>query len=85
MGQSHTLNNWNFTSFTYVSVGNQKRMSSEWSKAVIKHISKRRDKSNCDNYRNISLLIPVYKMHSKIIIQTINKEVEIILLQTYKS
>lgn len=51
-------------------------MPENWKKVVIIPIHKKGDKTECENYRGISLLNSVYKIFSKVLLSRINPYIE---------
>lgn len=48
----------------------------EWKKSIIIHIHKKGDKTECGNYRGISLLNSAYKVLSKVLLNRISHYIE---------
>ena len=51
-----------------ISIWNKKEMPAEWKKSVNVNIFKKGDKTDCNNYRGISLLPTTYKILSNILL-----------------
>jgi len=52
------------------------RVPKSWNKAIIIPIHKKGDKSNCENYRDISLLNSAYKAFAKILLKRVTPYAE---------
>jgi hypothetical protein len=48
------------------SVWNKEELSNQWKESIIVPVHKKGDKTDCNNYRGISLLSTSYKILSKI-------------------
>ena len=51
-----------------VSIWNKEELPEEWKKSVVVPIYKKRNKTDCNNYRGISLLPNMYKILSSILL-----------------
>jgi hypothetical protein len=54
------------------SIWNKEELSEEWKESVIVSIYKKGDKTDCSNYRGISLLPTMYKVLSTILLSRLN-------------
>ena len=55
---------------------NKEELSKEWKESIIVPIYRKGDKTNCSNYRGISLLPTMYKMLSNILLSRITPYAE---------
>src|SRR5215469_4596056 len=51
-----------------ISIWNKEELPEEWKESIIVRIYKKRDKTDCNNYRGISLLPTTYKILSNILL-----------------
>ena len=51
-----------------ISIGNKEELPDEWKESIIVPIYKKEDKTDCNNYRGISLLPTTYKVLSNILL-----------------
>ena len=51
-----------------ISISNKEELSQEWKESIIALICKKGDKTDCINYRSISLLPTTYKILSNILL-----------------
>jgi len=51
-----------------ISIWNEEELPDEWKESIIVPIYKKRDKTDCNNYRGISLLPTTYKVLSNILL-----------------
>ena len=51
-----------------ISILNKEELPEEWKESIIVPIHKKRDKTDCNNYRGISLLPTMYKILSSILL-----------------
>ena len=51
-----------------ISIWNKEELPDEWKESIIVHIYKKGDKTDCNNYRGISLLPTTYKVLSNILL-----------------
>jgi len=51
-----------------ISIWKKEKLPEEWKKSIIVRIHKKGDKTNCNNYRDISLLPNTYKILSNILL-----------------
>ena len=51
-----------------ISIWNKEELPDEWKESIIVHIYKKGDKTDCNNYRGISLLQTTYKVLSNILL-----------------
>ena len=51
-----------------ISIWNKNKLPEKWKESIIVPIYKKGDKTDCSNYRGISLLPPTYKILSKILL-----------------
>ena len=51
-----------------IAIWNKEELSGEWKELIIVPIHKKGDKTDCNNYRGISLLTTTYKILSNILI-----------------
>ena len=58
------------------------KIPTDWSRAIIVPIFKKKDKTVCDNYRGISLLCHAEKLSASIILQRIRKKTDEILTES---
>ena len=63
-------------------VWRMERIPTDWSRAIIVPIFKKKDKTVCDNYRGISLLCHAEKLLASIILQRIRKKTDEILTES---
>ena len=63
-------------------VWRMERIPTDWSRAIIVPIFKKKDKTVCDNYRGISLLWHAEKLFASIILQRIRKKTDEILTES---
>jgi len=54
-----------------ISIWNKEELPEGWKESIIVPIYKKGDKTNCSNYRGISLLPTTYKILSKILLPTL--------------
>ena len=52
-------------------VWNKEELPEEWKESIIAHVYKKDDKTDCSNYRDISLLSTTYKLLSSILLSTL--------------
>jgi len=57
-------------------VWRQEVMPKEWAMTIICPINKKGDKTNCQNYRGISLLSVTYKVFAKILAKRLSPYIE---------
>jgi hypothetical protein len=70
---------WDLIHELISNIWEQEEMPKEWSVAIIHPIHKKNDKTNCSNYRGISLLNVTYKVMAKIIAKRLTPYTEEIL------
>jgi hypothetical protein len=51
-----------------ISIWNKEELPEEWKESIILPIHKKGDKTNCNNYRGISLLLTMYKILSNVLL-----------------
>jgi len=51
-----------------ISIWNKEELPEEWKESIIVSIHKKRDKTDCNNYRGISLLPTTYKILSNVLL-----------------
>jgi hypothetical protein len=61
------------------SVSNKEELPDQWKKSIIVPIHKKGDKTNCNNYRGISLLSTSYKMLSNILLSRLSPYIDEII------
>ena len=54
------------------SIRKKEKLPEEWKESIIVPIHKKRDKTDCNNYRGISLLSTIYKILSNILVSRLN-------------
>ena len=54
-----------------ISIWNKEEFPDEWKESIIVPIHKKGDKTNCNNYRSISLLPTTYKVWSNILLSSL--------------
>jgi hypothetical protein len=54
------------------SIWNKEELSDQWKESIIVPIHKKGDKTDCNNYRGISLLSTSYKMLSYVLLSKLN-------------
>ena len=62
-----------------ISIWNKERMPEEWKESIIVPIYKKGDKTDCNNYRGISLLPTTYKILSNILLSRLSSNTEEII------
>ena len=62
-----------------ISIWNKERMPEEWKESIIVPIYKKGDKTDCNNYRGISLLPTTYKILSNILLSRLSPYTEEII------
>ena len=62
-----------------VSIWNKEELPEEWKESIIVPIYKKGDKTDCNNYRGISLLPPTYKILSNILLSRLTPYAEEII------
>ena len=62
-----------------VSIWNKEELPEDWKESIIVLIHKKGDKTDCNNYRGISLLPTTYKILSNIILSRLTPYAEIII------
>jgi hypothetical protein len=70
---------WDLLYELITNIREQEEMPKEWSIALIQPIHKKNNKTNCSNYRGISLLNVTYKVVAKIIAKTLTPYTEELL------
>ena len=55
-----------------IAIWNKEELPGEWKKSIIVPIHKKGDKTDCNNYRGISLLPTTYKILSKILLSKLS-------------
>jgi hypothetical protein len=55
------------------SIWNKKESPDQWKESIIVPVHKKGDKTDCNNYRGISLLSTSYKMLSNILLSRLNQ------------
>ena len=63
-----------------ISIRNKERMPEEWKESIIVPIYKKGDKTDCNNYRGISLLTTTYKILSNILLSRLSPYTEGIIV-----
>jgi hypothetical protein len=58
------------------SIWNKEELSDQWKKSIIVSVHKKGDKSDCNNYRGISLLSTSYKTLSEILFSRLRQYIE---------
>jgi hypothetical protein len=61
------------------SIWNKEEMPDQWKESIIVPIHKTGDKTDCNNYREISLLSTSYKMSSNILLSRLNPYIDEII------
>jgi len=59
-----------------ISIWNKKKLSEEWKEPIIVPIYKKGNKTDCSNYRGISLLPTTYKILSNILLSKLTPSAE---------
>ena len=62
-----------------ISIWKKERMPEEWKESIIVPIYKKGDKTDCNNYRGISLLPTTYKISSNILLSRLSPYTEEII------
>jgi hypothetical protein len=62
-----------------ISIWNKEEFPEEWKESIIVHIYKKSHKTDCSNYRDISLLPTIYKIFSNILLSMLTPYEEEIL------
>jgi len=62
-----------------ISIWNKEKLPEEWKESIIVPICKKGDKTNCSNYRGISLLPTMYKILSNILLSRLTPYAEAII------
>ena len=63
----------------FISIWNKKELSEEWKESIVVPIYKKGDKTDCNNYRGISLLPTTYKILSNILLSSLTPYAEEII------
>jgi hypothetical protein len=58
------------------SVGNKEELPNQWKESIIVPVHKKGDKTDCNNYRGISLLPTTYKILSNILFSMLSPPIE---------
>jgi hypothetical protein len=61
------------------SIWNKEKMSDQWKESIVVPIHKTGDKTDCNNYRGISLLSTSYKMLSNILLSRLSPYIDEII------
>ena len=62
-----------------ISIWNKERMPEEWKESIIVPIYKKGDKTDCNNYKDVSLLPTTYKILSNILLSRLRPYTEEII------
>jgi len=62
-----------------ISIWNKEELPEEWKESIIVHIYKKGDKTDCSNYRGISLFPSMYKILSNILLSRLTPHAEEII------
>jgi hypothetical protein len=67
-----------------IAISNKEKLPEEWKESIIVPIHKKRDKTDCNNYRGISLLPTTYKILSNILLSKLSPYAEEITIFFYR-
>jgi hypothetical protein len=61
------------------SIWNKEKLPDQWKESIIIPVHKRGDKTECSNYRGISLLLTSYKILSNILLSRLSPYVDVVI------